>query len=106
MGTKFLKQQREGTVEFVAEAAAPPGDDLGDQVGLVQGDGLAQVNAQVLERHGALVRQMQRAERGRVQYRGPAGPDAVQVSGQSLAIHNRRLAIRMSSTYRPSMRNS
>src|SRR5437667_12616664 len=51
-----LEQQRECPVELVAEAAAATAHDLVDQVGLIQGDGLGQVNAQVLERHRQLMR--------------------------------------------------
>src|SRR5215469_1690542 len=52
LGAQRFEQEREGPVELVAEAAPPPGYDLGEQVALVQGDRLGQVDAQVLERDG------------------------------------------------------
>jgi predicted ATPase/DNA-binding SARP family transcriptional activator len=82
-----LEQQREGPVELVAEAAAAAAHDLVDQIGLVQRDWFGQVNAQVLERHGQLVRPVQRAQARRVTdgWRGDA--DAVQVSHHGFVIH-------------------
>ena len=66
MEAKCAQQCRKQSVEFVAEAAAATAHDLVDQVGLIQGDGLGQVNAQVLERHRQLMRQVQRAQTRRV----------------------------------------
>jgi hypothetical protein len=82
-----LEQQREGPVELVAEAAAATAHDLVDQVGLVQRDRFGQVNAQVLERHGQLVRPVQCAQARRVTdgWRGDADP--VQVRHHGLVIH-------------------
>jgi hypothetical protein len=45
----------EGSVELVAEASAPAQDNLFEERLLVQDDGLAQMDAQVLERDGELV---------------------------------------------------
>ena len=56
-----LEQERERAVELVAEAAAVAADHLGQQVAGGQRDGLAQVNAEVLERHGEQVRAVQPA---------------------------------------------
>ena len=82
-----LEQQREGPVELVAEAAAATAHDLVDQVGLIQGDGLGQVNAQVLERHRQLMRQVQRAQTRRVTGSRRGDADPVQVGQHRLVIH-------------------
>jgi hypothetical protein len=82
-----LEQQREGPVELIAEAAAATADDLVDQVVLVQRDRLAQVNAQVLERHCQLVRTVQRAQARRVSGSRGSNADAVQIGGSGFVIH-------------------
>ena len=72
-----LEQQPERAVELVAETAAPPGDDLGEQISIGQRDRLAEVNAQVLERYGHLVSPVQDAQRIRVRtVRSRAGDTA------------------------------
>ncbi|SRR5216683_1335683 len=83
-----LKQEREGPVEFVAEASPPPGYDLVDQVARGQRDGLGQVNAQVLERHRQLVGPVQDAKRRRVEDPRMHDSDAVKVGGKSLLVHH------------------
>jgi len=65
-GAERLQQQREQSVELVAEAAAAPLHDLVDQVALLQRDRLGQVDAQVLERHRDLMRPVQPPDRRRV----------------------------------------
>ena len=82
LSAQALEQAREGPVELIAEAAAPPADDLVNQVRLVQRDRLAQVNAQVLKRHGRQVRPVQVAQRLRVQDQRPGHPDPGQVGGK------------------------
>jgi hypothetical protein len=82
-----LEQQREGAVELVAEAAAAAAHDLVDQVGLVQRDWFGQVNAQVLERHGQLVRPVQRAQARRVTDGWRSYAEALQVCHHGFVIH-------------------
>ena len=82
-----LEQQRERAVELVAEAAAPPGDDLVEQVSLGQRDRLGKMDAQVLERHRPLMRPVQFAQRGRVGGDRAADLDAAQVGGENLVVH-------------------
>jgi hypothetical protein len=81
-----LEQQREGPVELVAEAAAAAAHDLVDQVGLVQRDWFGQVNAQVLERHGQLVRPVQRAQ-ARVTDGWRSYAEALQICHHGFVIH-------------------
>jgi hypothetical protein len=81
------EQQGERPVELVAEAAPPPGDDLADQVVRLQRDGLAQVNAQVLERDRQQMSQVQRTQGSVVSLAGASGADPVQVRGQFLLVH-------------------
>jgi hypothetical protein len=50
------QQGGEGAVQLVTEATTPVPHQLGDQRGLVQHDRLAEVDAQVLERHRVHVR--------------------------------------------------
>jgi hypothetical protein len=87
LSAERLEQQREGPVELVAEAAAAAAHDLVDQVGLVQRDWFGQVNAQVLERHGQLVRPVQRAQARRVTDGWRCDADTVQVSHHGFVIH-------------------
>jgi LuxR family transcriptional regulator, maltose regulon positive regulatory protein len=82
-----LEQQRECAVERVAEAAAVTVHDLVDQVAFVQRDRFGQVNAQVLERHGQLVRPVQRTQARRVTGSGRGDADAVQVGQHGCVIH-------------------
>jgi hypothetical protein len=82
------QQEREGAVELVAEAPPPRGDDLAEQVVLVQRDGLGQVDAQVLERHGHLMSPVQDAKRRLVEDRRTRDGDPVQVGGQRLLVHH------------------
>jgi len=82
-----LEQQREGPVELVAEAAAAAAHDLVDQVGLVQRDWFGQVNAQVLERHGQLVRPVQHVQGDRVGGQRARHREAAQVGTPHRLIH-------------------
>jgi hypothetical protein len=77
VGAQGLQQERGGAVELVAEAPPPPGDDLVDQAVLGERDGLGQVDAQVLKRHGHQVRAVQIAERRLVEDPGAAHTDPV-----------------------------
>jgi hypothetical protein len=70
--TEGGQERGEGAVEFVAETAAPGADDLVDQGAGLRHDVLAEVDRQVLERHGPQVAQLQPAQRLRV--RDPAPP--------------------------------
>ena len=82
------QQQREGAVELVAEAAAAPGHDLVDESGLVERDRLAEMDAQVLERHRRQVPAHQRGQ-GRRRGRLAGGADPGEVGVGRGVIHAR-----------------
>jgi len=88
VGAEGPQQQRESAVELVTEPAPPPGHDLVEQLVLVQGYGLGQVDAQVLERHRQLMGPVQDPEGRRVDDLGAADADAVKVGGNSLVVHH------------------
>src|SRR3569833_3727383 len=73
------QQRREGAAQLVAEPAAAPVDDLGDQRLGLQDDVLAEVDAQVLEGHRAQMTQVQVAQRVRVGPCWARGFDSVEV---------------------------
>src|SRR5580704_12193914 len=88
LGAQRLQQERERPVEFVAEPAPPVADDLGYQVVFVQRDRLAQVDAQVLERHGDLVSPVQHTKRRCVGGQRRSETDPLQIGlGRALVHH-------------------
>src|SRR5689334_16147736 len=56
------QQGRKQTVRFIAKAAAPARDDFRKQSIVIQHDWLAGMNAEILERNRAQVRDVQRAQ--------------------------------------------
>jgi hypothetical protein len=73
------QEGREGAIEFIAEPPAAPLDELVDQRLRVEDDRLAEVDAEVLERHREQVAQLQLPEGGGVGPRGAGGADPRQV---------------------------
>ncbi len=72
------EQEREGRVDLVAAAAAALPDDLVEDL-LVHVDGLVEVVAEVLERHGQHLPLLEVRERGEVGPLGPFGADPGEV---------------------------
>ncbi len=79
------QQRGEKAVQLVAEAAAPPHDDLVEQRSLVEHDRPAQPNVQVLEGNRQQVRQVQRPQRLAGRLDRAAVGDAVEICRN---IHN------------------
>ena len=76
------QQGGERPVQLVAEAPTVLVDHLGDEGVLVEHDRLAEVDAEVLERHGPQVPLVQVGERGR-----PVGAEALQVPVDDAFVH-------------------
>ncbi|GAA1257075.1 hypothetical protein GCM10009665_54350 [Kitasatospora nipponensis] len=85
------EQRGERAVEFVAEAAAPVVDQLGDQGLGVQHDRLAEPHAQVLERYGPQVRPLQGPQPRQVRRGRARGADPGQVGVHACVVHGPRL---------------
>lgn len=73
------EQRREPAVELVTEAAAVAVHELGDDRFLIDGDVLAQMDREVLERDRPLVREVQRAQRLCGRRRGARRRDAAEI---------------------------
>ena len=84
---EMAEQCPEETVEFVAEAAATAYHDLLEELILVQDDRLAQMDAEVLERHGAQMRSLQQPQPHVVGWAGVARTDPLQIGPRLVRIH-------------------
>ncbi|CAM5704709.1 hypothetical protein SGRIM128S_02740 [Streptomyces griseomycini] len=85
--TERGEQRPEGAVEFVAEPAPPRSHHLVQQPLLVQHDLLAEVDGEVLERHGPQMPQVQLAQHLRRGRDGAFGAQAAQVGIDPRCIH-------------------
>jgi len=92
---QLLEQQGKGAVELVAEPAAPAADDLVEQCVLVEADRLAEVDAQVLERHRPQVPHVQLAQQFGVRFADVLGcqADPGQVRAGDVVIHDNNYAL-------------
>jgi hypothetical protein len=84
---KGFDQETERAVQLITETATAAAHDLVEEVRLVQRDLFAQVNAEVLERDGALVCLVQRAQARGVGGRRRGQADAVEVGHYGLVFH-------------------
>ncbi len=87
------QQRGEGTVEFVAEPAAPTPHDLLQQRLRFEHDGLAEVDAEVLERDGVQVRLLEPRQLGGTGAGGALGTDPGEV-GRHLLVGRDLCALR------------
>ena len=79
------QRRRQQQVQFVAKAAPPPPHHLRDEVGGGEGVGAPQVDVEVLEGDGEVVRAVDGAQPVRIRRRTPVQPDARQVRVQRVA---------------------